>query len=68
MGWVASIGPSVWVCGSFVVHHFCGTGLCCVPLTCIVHHQTQFCTIEVVHNTSSTNAIFFNYIYIVHYR
>ncbi len=32
---------SVWVCGSYVVHHLNGTGLRCAPPTCVVHHSAQ---------------------------
>ncbi len=32
------------VCGTYVVHHFNGTELCCTPLTCVVHHRPTFWT------------------------
>ncbi len=38
------IGPvclSVWVCETYVVHHFLGTGLHCAPPICVVHHGAQ---------------------------
>ena len=41
---VPSVGLSVWVCGSYVVHHLVSTGLHCAPLTYIVHHQAALCT------------------------
>ncbi len=37
-----------WVCEIYVVHVIVSTGLCCAPLTCIVHHQRALCTM--VHN------------------
>ncbi len=33
------------ICGTYIVHHFNGTGLRCAPLTCIVHHRPELCTI-----------------------
>ena len=32
---------AVWLCGTYVVHHFNGTELCCAPSTCVVHHDAQ---------------------------
>ncbi len=26
---------------TYILHHFVGTGLCCAPLTCVVHHGAQ---------------------------
>ena len=37
---VASVRPSMWVCGTYVVHHFDSAELCCAPLTCVVHHHS----------------------------
>ncbi len=38
---VSSVHVCVWICGSYAVHHFNGTELCCAPLTCIVHHSAE---------------------------
>ena len=46
---VASVCPFGWVCGTYVVHPFVGTGLhCapstglhCAPMTCVVHYGAQ---------------------------
>ncbi len=35
---------SVWVCDSYVAHHPVGTGLCCAPQTCVVHHRAALST------------------------
>ncbi len=35
----------MWVCGSYHVHHFVGTELCCAPSPCVVHHWPALCTI-----------------------
>ncbi len=35
---------SVLVCGTYVVHHRLGAGLCCALPTCIVHHLPALCT------------------------
>ena len=34
-----SVCLCVWVCGTYFVHHFNGTELCCAPPTCNVHHE-----------------------------
>ena len=36
-----SVRVFVWFCESYVVHHLVCTGLPCVPLTCVVHHDAQ---------------------------
>ena len=36
----------IWVCETYVVHHFVGTGLCCAPPTCIVHHWPAFSLLD----------------------
>ena len=36
----------VWVCETYVVHYLNGTGLCCAPPTCVVHHWPVLCTME----------------------
>ena len=35
-----------WVCGTYIVHHFNGTKLCCAPSTCIciMHNRPALCT------------------------
>ncbi len=40
-----SVYVCVGVCETYIVHHFMGTGLCCAPVTCIVHHQPALCTV-----------------------
>ena len=37
-----SVCLKVWVCGSYVVHNFSGTELCCAPSTCIVRSYFFF--------------------------
>ncbi len=39
-----SVCAFVWVCGTYIVHHYKGTELNCAPFTCILHHQTALCT------------------------
>ena len=41
-----SVCPSVWVCESYIAHHLVGTGLCCKPPTCVVHHRPALCTMQ----------------------
>ena len=36
-------GPTVWVCGTYVVHHFNGAELHCAPPTCVVDHRHALC-------------------------
>ena len=38
------VGLSIRVCETYVVHHFVSTGLCCAPLTSVVHHRAALCT------------------------
>ncbi len=35
----------IWVCVTYIVHHFNGTELSCAPSTCIVHQRPALCTI-----------------------
>ena len=35
---------SVCVYETYIVHHLVGTGLCCAPPTCVVHHRAVLCT------------------------
>ena len=44
-----SVCTSVRICGTYVVHHFVGTQLCCAPLTCVVHHGAQRGTCFLAH-------------------
>ena len=34
----------MWVCEIYLVHYLNSKGLCCAPLTCVVHHRLVFCT------------------------
>ena len=61
--WRVRVGAEV--CESFVVHHLMGTGLCCAPLTCVVHqravvHKGDLCPWEVgvIPNTLPTTPWF----------
>ena len=50
------------VCGSYIVHHFVGTWLCCAPSTCVVHHRPVLCTM-----TQCTKCSFvWTYTFVVH--
>ena len=33
----------VWVCETCIVYYLNGTGLCCAPPTCVVHHWPALC-------------------------
>ena len=44
---IPSVRWSVQVCETYVVNHLMGTGLCCAPLTYIVHLRPTLCTMMV---------------------
>ncbi len=48
-----SVCLSVWVCESYFLHHLPGTGVCCAPLTCVVHHRALCIMPTIVHDKNS---------------